>query len=87
MSKPQAGPASVGAAAHNATVETHDFVPRRPGRPPWTRELFIERYREALAATAPPQTNARVADNFRKLDGEVGADPDYLRKLKRRYRT
>ena len=61
--------ASVTAEAHPATVETHNFTPRRPGRPGWTEEQFIRHYRDALETTTPPQTNDRIAANFRALNG------------------
>jgi hypothetical protein len=58
---------------------------RGPGRPSWTRELFWARYRDACARTEPPHTYRSVAPQFLTLDGHRGADPEYLRKLVRRY--
>jgi hypothetical protein len=58
---------------------------RGPGRPGWTQETFWTRYREAEEGTEPPRTNATVAANFQALDGTIGVDPDYLRRLRRRF--
>lgn len=60
-------------------------IPRRPGRPAWTPELFRARYREARDRTDPPHTNASIAANLEMLDGATGTDPDYLRKLVQRF--
>ena len=59
--------------------------PRRAGRPGWTRELFWTRYRDALGRAEPPHTNAAIAAHLEMLDGEIGTEPDYLRKLVRRF--
>jgi hypothetical protein len=75
------------ATAHNASVETHDFIPKHPGRPGWPRDLFHQRYREAVEATEPPHTIERLAANFHRLDGSLGIEPDSLRRLKRQHRT
>jgi hypothetical protein len=58
---------------------------RKPGRPAWTAELFHARYREALDRTDPPHKNASIAANLEMLDGEMGTDADYLRKLVQRF--
>ena len=58
---------------------------RRPGRPGWTRELFWSRYCDARARSAPPHTYASIAAHFEMLDGELGTEPDYLRKLVKRF--
>jgi hypothetical protein len=58
---------------------------RRPGRPGWTQELFWARYREAVARAAVPHTYQSIADQFETLDGSLGADPDHVRKLLKRY--
>lgn len=60
--------------------------PRR-GRPGWTRMLFEERYAEALRMTSAPQSDLRVAANFRGLNaqGARGIDPDSLARLRRRH--
>jgi hypothetical protein len=60
--------------------------PRRgPGRPGWTRELFEDRYREAVAATPPPQTYAALAEHFRAMNGfKGGLSGENLGKLRRR---
>jgi hypothetical protein len=58
---------------------------RGPGRPSWTRELFWERYRDACARTSPPHTYRSIAPQFLTLDGHRGADPEYVRKLVRRF--
>ena len=63
-------------------------VPRvrdAPGRPGWTPELFWARYRDALGRADPPHTNASIAAHFEMLDGELGTEPDYLRKLVKRF--
>jgi hypothetical protein len=66
----------------------HESVPgprRGPGRPGWTRELFEDRYREALAATHPPQTYAALAEHFRAMNGfKGGLSGENLGKLRRR---
>lgn len=58
---------------------------RRPGRPGWTSELFCARYAAARDRATPPYTYQSIADQFETLDGSVGADPDHLRKLMKRY--
>jgi hypothetical protein len=57
----------------------------RAGRPGWTPELFGARYRAARERATPPHTYRSVAAHFVMLDGTVGADPDHLRKLVRRF--
>jgi hypothetical protein len=57
----------------------------RLGRPGWTVELFATRYQAAKARATPPYTYRSIAAHFEMLDGTVGADPDHLRKLVRRY--
>jgi hypothetical protein len=59
--------------------------PRRAGRPAWTRELFCARYREARARTDPPETQAAIAAQFEMLNGEMGTEADYLRKLVKKF--
>jgi hypothetical protein len=59
--------------------------PRRAGRPGWTRERFWTHYRDALGRTDPPHTNAAIATHFEMLDGEMGTEPDHLRKLVKRF--
>lgn len=58
---------------------------RRPGRPGWSPKLFWDRYREAVERTSPPYTQRAVAEHFQALHGDRGIDPEYLRKLLRRY--
>ena len=58
----------------------------RLGRPGWTVELFAARYQAAKELATPPYTYRSVAAHFVMLDGTVGADPDHLRKLVKRYR-
>ena len=58
---------------------------RRAGRPAWTSDLFRSRYRDALARTDPPHTNASIAAHFEMLDREMGVEADYLRKLVKRF--
>lgn len=62
-------------------------APRKPGRPGWTRELVVERYAEARAATTPPHSLADIAAAFRRLDGTIGMEPDSLAKRLRKYRV
>jgi hypothetical protein len=57
----------------------------RAGRPGWTPQLFAARYRAARERATPPYTYRSVAAHFVMLDGTVGADPDHLRKLVRRF--
>lgn len=57
----------------------------RAGRPGWRPELFTARYRGARERAVPPHTYRSVAAHFVMLDGTVGADPDHLRKLVRRF--
>jgi hypothetical protein len=59
--------------------------PRRPGRPAWTCDLFWTHYRDALARAEPARTNASIAAHFEMLDGEMGTEPDHLRKLVKRF--
>lgn len=59
--------------------------PRRPGRPGWTSERFWSHFRDARSRSAPPHTYAAIAAHFEMLDGELGTEPDYLRKLARRF--
>lgn len=60
--------------------------PKRPrGRPGWTAEEAGRRLAAARAATPLPHTWARLAANFTQLDGRVPEDPDYLRKLVKRF--
>ncbi len=61
-------------------------VPGPVGRPIWDPELFHRRYREAVDATEEPQTTARIADNFRALDGHRGIEPNSLSRLLRQHR-
>lgn len=63
--------------------DTSSDAPRGPGRPAWDPTEFWSRYEEAVAATRPPITAARIAEHFVQLDGTKGIDPDHLRKLKR----
>lgn len=57
----------------------------RAGRPGWTAELFAARYLAAKARATPPYTYRSLAAHFVMLDGTVGAGPDHLRKLVRRF--
>ena len=89
---------AVGAGVHEesghepARAEAADAEPadrrsaaRGPGRPGWTSELFSTRYQAALDRATPPYTYRSIAGQFETLDGSVGADPDHLRKLVKRY--
>jgi hypothetical protein len=66
-------------------AETPPERPRQPGRPAWTRDLFWRRYREARSRTDPPQTQASIAAHFEMLNGDMGTEQDYLRKLVQRF--
>ena len=59
---------------------------RGPGRPGWTAELFWTRYQEARGRAKPPYTYRAISPHFETLDGTRGTDPEYVRKLVRRYR-
>jgi arylsulfatase A-like enzyme len=62
----------------------HAFLARRsPGRPPWSEAQFREHWREAEADAAPSQRMVDIAACFRRLDGELGVDLNYLRRLRR----
>ncbi|MGC8635400.1 MAG: hypothetical protein ACP5VP_12245 [Candidatus Limnocylindrales bacterium] len=58
---------------------------RPPGRPGWTDEDFWARYQEAQLRAKPPYTYRAIAPHFETLDGTLGTDPEYLRKLVRRH--
>lgn len=69
----------------NSASGTPVAHPRRAGRPGWTQELFWTRYRDALGRAEAPHTNASIAAHLEMLDGELGTEPDYLRKLVKRF--
>ncbi len=74
------------AAAVFETVAAPSPVPdRRRGRPGWTPGLFWAGYRDARSRARPPRTYPAIAAQFELLDGQVGTDPDHLRKLVKRY--
>ena len=56
-----------------------------PGPPGWTPELFAARYRAARERATPPYTDQSIAAHLEMLDGETGTEPDYLRKLVKRF--
>ncbi|HVA86574.1 MAG TPA: hypothetical protein VNF73_09695 [Candidatus Saccharimonadales bacterium] len=72
------------------------LLPRRPGRPRWTRTLFVERLKEAAEKAegsedgrrwrlgAPPSLDD-IAGEFRALDGRKGIEPRTLRRLRGRF--
>ena len=63
--------------------------PRRPpGRPPWSTPLYLAQWREAVARGGLRDHAGieEVAPYFELLDGTIGADPPYLRRLDRRHR-
>ena len=68
-----------------ASPEAPIARPRRAGRPGWTPELFWAHYRDALGGAEPPHTSASIAAHLEMLDGEMGTEPDYLRKLVKRF--
>ena len=53
--------------------------------PGWTPELFAARYRAARERATPPYTDQSIAAHLEMLDGETGTEPDYLRKLVKRF--
>lgn len=65
--------------------------PGKRGRRPWTRALFEEHweeaYGEAAAVATVEPTLAEIAAFFRLLDGTVGTDPEYVRKLRSKARS
>lgn len=72
------------------------LAPRRPGRPPWTRALFLERWQDAVNAAARNEEGRRrrlgrepsladIAAEFRALDGTRGMAPEHLRRLRGRF--
>jgi hypothetical protein len=85
---PRAGPggATKARGAARAARDSAIDPPRPRGRPPWTAEKFQTSWRKALAATPGSPTNERLAPNFKALDGHRGVSPDYLRRLRRRFR-
>ncbi len=58
---------------------------RHRGRPGWTPELFAARYRAARERATPPYTDQSIAAHLEMLDGATGTEPDYLRKLVKRF--
>lgn len=76
-------------ATRRATPATPPASPRRAarhrGRPGWTPELFAARYRAARERATPPYTDQSIAAHLEMLDGETGTEPDYLRKLVKRF--
>ncbi len=58
---------------------------RQRGRPGWTPELFAARYLAARERATPPYTDQSIAAHLEMLDGETGTEPDYLRKLVKRF--
>jgi hypothetical protein len=81
------GPAPITTRDEGEAKNSHrDGAARGPGRPGWTAELFRTRYAEAERRAKPPYTYAAVAPYFEMLDGTRGTDPEYFRKLVRRYR-
>lgn len=63
----------------------HRGATRRRGRPGWTRELFVARYQAARERATLPHTDQSIAAHLEMLDGETGTEPDYLRKLVKRF--
>jgi hypothetical protein len=79
-----------------STVRDARLLPRRPGRPAWTRALFLARWQEAasIAAADPDGPRRRLGHDpsladiavvFRSLDGTQGMTPESLRRLRRRF--
>lgn len=61
----------------DAALQAH-----RPGRPRASRELILDRYEEAVAATPQPQTLTAIAARFRTMDGRhLGISARHLRRL------
>jgi hypothetical protein len=77
-----AGRRSRAAAPHESAPDLR----RSPGRPGWTRELFEEHWREALALTPEPQTYTALAGHFRGRDGTLGSvSGEHLGRLRRKW--
>lgn len=62
------------------TVTPARLVRRGAGRPGWTKSQFLVRLHEAESKAAPSTRLADIAAVFRRLDGRIGVDPDYLRR-------
>ena len=73
------------ATAAREPTEATGLRTRRPGRPGWTQELFWAHYCDARGRSGPVDTYAAIAAQFEMLDGELGTEPDYLRKLVKRF--
>lgn len=72
-------------ATHATLPASSRSAPRHRGRPGWTPELFAVRYRAARDRATPPYTDQAIAAHLEMLDGETGTEPDYLRKLVKRF--
>lgn len=73
------------AHADDAEPTGRGSAARQRGRPGWTSELFATRYHAAQERATPPYTYQAVAEHLEMLDGETGTEPDYLRKLVKRF--
>jgi hypothetical protein len=62
------------------------LAPRGPGRPKWRRGPFDEDLESAYRLSKDPKTIPELASHFVALDGTVGVDPRYLRRLMARRR-
>lgn len=60
---------------------------REPGRPGYTRAIFLERLHKAESDAGPRHRQVDVAASFRALDGGRGVTEGHLRKLRRRFRS
>ena len=67
------------------TVERALLHRRKPGRPKWPRELFLERYAAAWEKAPPPKTLEQIAERFVALDGHTGMEVRHFRRLCRRH--
>ncbi len=78
--------AAFGAYAADDPIEP--AAVRRPsGRPPWSARLFRTRWSAAVVRGELPETATleAVAPYFEMLDGTLGIDAEYLRRLQRKH--
>ncbi len=76
---------SSASATTSEVTETPRGRSRNAGRPGWTHERFWRHYCDAVARAEPLDTNASIAAHFEMRNGEMGIEPDSLRRLVRRF--
>ncbi len=86
MLRPQDDPAITDRPRGLSGEAAAGLAPRKPGRPPWTRELFEEHWERAYGLTKKPKTIPRVAAHFKTLDGYPEIDPETLSRLRLRHK-